>query len=87
MSHFLFTLVAIFIAVCAVVIGANNSHTVTFDYFIHSTSLSLSLLMSFCFAAGAVISSVIWGLFSLRLKLKLANIEGQRKKLVKEIVK
>ena len=87
LSYFLFTLIAIALAVCAVVIGANNSHVVVIDYFVDSTSLSLSLLMGICFAIGAALSSVIWGLFSLQLKLKLANAESQKKKLVKETVK
>lgn len=86
LSSFLFILVAIALTVCAVIIGANNSDIVLVDYFIGSTSLTLSLLMALCFAIGAILSSVIWGLFSLRLKLRLANSESQRKKLAKEIV-
>lgn len=87
LSFFLFVLVAIVFAVCAIVVGANNSETVVADFFIGSTSITLSLLMALCFAFGAILSSVIWGLFSLRLKLKLANSESQRKKLVNENIK
>ena len=87
LSYFIFILVAAVFTGCAVIIGANNSDTVSIDYFINSTSFPLSMLMGLCFALGAILSSVIWGFFSLRLKLKLTNSESQRKQLVKETVK
>lgn len=87
LSFFLFILVAIVFAICATVVGANNSGTVVVDFFIGSSSITLSMLMALCFAFGAILSSVIWGLFSLRLKLKLAISESQRKKLVNENIK
>jgi len=80
-------MVAVVFTGCAVLVGANNSDTVSIDYFVNSTSLPLSLLMGLCFALGAIFSSVIWGFFSLRLKLKLANSESQRKQFIKETVK
>lgn len=86
LSSFLFILIAVMLTVCALVIGANNGQAVVIDYFISSTSLTLSLLMALCFTLGAVLSSIIWGLFSLRLKLKLANSESQRKKLINKTV-
>ena len=86
LTSFLLVIVAIILLFCTIVIGANNSGIVVLDYFWGTQSFTLSVLLAMSFIVGVALASVVWGMYSLKLKLKVSSLERQRKKLNKESV-
>ena len=61
-------------------IGSQNTHSVTVNYIVAQSDLRVSVLMLILFLCGAVLSTVIFLLYTLRLKWRVASLERQLKK-------
>lgn len=76
-------IVSLILLVGAIVIGANNTGVVVLDYFWGTQSFTLAVLLALTFIVGVVLASVVWGMFSIKLKVRLASLDRKIKSLNK----
>lgn len=76
-------IVSLILLVGAIVIGANNTGVVVLDYFWGTQSFTLAVLLALTFIVGVVLASVVWGMFSIKLKVRLASLDRRIKSLNK----
>ena len=61
-------------------IGSQNTHSVTVNYLIAQSDMRVSVLMLVVFLCGAALSTIVFLLYTLRLKWRVASLERQLKK-------
>lgn len=61
-------------------IGSQNTHSVTVNYLVAQSDIRVSLLMLIVFLCGVLLSVILFSLYVLRLKWRVASLERQLKK-------
>lgn len=79
LKAFLIFLLAIVIVLISIMLGAMNDQLVTINYFVARSELKLSVLMAIVMLIGVALSSIVFSLFWLRLKLRIRALERKQK--------
>ncbi|MCY7294084.1 LapA family protein [Alteromonas sp. a30] len=86
MTLFFLIVISLTVLVGAIIIGANNTGVVMLDYFWGTHSFTLAVLIALSFIVGVILASAVWGLFSLKLRMKISSLDKKLKNLNKHPV-
>lgn len=62
-------------------LGAKNDQAITFDYLLNIVEMRLSILLMLFFAAGVVLSGLVFTLIWLKLKWRVGKLQKQQRKV------
>ncbi len=79
MALIFLVIISLGLLIGAIVIGANNTSVVVLDYFWGTQSFTLAVLLALTFVLGVVLASLVWGMFSIQLKMRMSSLERKIK--------
>lgn len=84
MKSFLFLALCLVVVVFALIVGSQNTQLTDFNYLIAKAPVSVSALLGGAIIIGALIASMFWAGYVIKLKLMLRS---QNKQFVKTLNK
>lgn len=79
MKVFLIVVILLIVTLVAALLGAKNDQAVMFDYLLSVIELRLSLLLMLFFAAGALLSSLIFVLIWVKMKWQIGRLQKRQR--------
>ena len=84
MKFYLLISIVLILSLFSVVLGAQNNHLIEFNYLIAVTELRVATLIGLAMVFGALLASLFWMIYALRLKVIM---RGTSKKIHQSIYK